>query len=474
MPPIISSPIDSPHWTAADAASILAVRMLRAATPSRETRLLAATIAVSVLVLLVLGRFRFPDGPSIGVEPVQSQPLARLASRAAFDDLSLAIGQLTSRVGPSLVVLRLSLVDHGTASGAVPLPQTVFVPGIRVRDDVAVARVPAGARVEGVVGAPGATSVVGHDPVRELALVRIPAQPAQVLGMREGTTPLPAPGYVAMASASQGGVALQPLFVGRSDAQADPRWDVPLVTLGPGIQADGGAPVFTLDGRLAGLTMPTDTGPGVVLVPSEALMTAVDEIFAGATVSSGDIGVATQPLDGRAARATGAPAGAVVSFVEDGGPALDQLWVGDVITAVNGQPILSPAALQQRVRRARPGTSLTLTVLRDGNYLSLPVKARALPTPTTSAAAPADTAASDLGLTLRAEAGQGAQVVRVRAGSAADVAGLAAGDLIHAVGRERTPSPSSVQQAWNALPGGGSVFLGVTRDGRPRAVVLGK
>ncbi len=444
--------------------------MIEVRRPSRETRLLIATIAVSVLVLLVLGRFRFPDGQQLGVEPVQTQPLARLASRAAFDDLSLAVGQLNSRVGPSLVVLRVSLEDGDPASQAL-MPRTLFVPGIRVRDDVAVTHLPADAHVEGVVGAPGAGSVVGHDPVRELALVQIPAQPAPVLTLREGASPLPAPGYVALASAAAGGVALQPVFVSRSDAQPDPRWDAPLLTLGPGARAEPGAPVFSLDGRLVGLTTSAASG-APLLIPSDALMAAVDQIFAGAITTTGDIGVEAQHLDARTARATGAAAGAVVALVEPDGPADGQLWIGDVVTAVNGQPVPGPESLRQRVARAQPGASLTLTVLRSGAYVSVPVVVRASPD-APGAAQPAAADARDLGLVLRAAPG-GAQVVRVRESSAAGLGGLLEGDLIHAVGREREPSPAQVQQAWDALAEGGSLFLGVERDGHPRVVVLGR
>ncbi len=439
--------------------------------PSRETRLLIATIAVSVLVLLVLGRFRFPDGQHLGAEPVQTQPLARLASRAAFDDLSLAVGQLGARVGPSLVVLRVSLED-GSPSAQPLMPRTLFVPGIRVRDDVAVAYLPAGARVEGVVGAPGAGSVVGHDPVRELALVQIPAQPAPVLTLREGSSPLPAPGYVALASAAAGGAALQPIFVSRSDAQSDPRWDSALLTLGPGARAEPGAPVFTLDGRLAGLTTSGSSAAAPLLIPSDALMAAVDQIFAGAIATTGDIGVEAQHLDGRTARATGATSGAVVAFVEPGGPADGQLWIGDVVTAVNGQPVPSPESLRLRVARAQPGASLTLTVLRGGAYVSVPVVVRAS-SRAESDARPAPADVRDLGLVLRAVPG-GSQVVRVRENSAAEAGGVIDGDVIHTVGRDREPSPARIQQVWDALPEGGSLFLGVERDGRPRVVVLGK
>ena len=57
---------------------------------------------------------------------------------------------------------------------------------------------------------------------------------------------------------------MRPVFVGRSDSIGDPRWDTPLLTMGRGAAADIGAPVFTLDGRLAGLLTSTDGEPALV------------------------------------------------------------------------------------------------------------------------------------------------------------------------------------------------------------------
>lgn len=447
--------------------------MARAGSPSRETRLLAATIAVSVLVLLVLGRFRFPTGADVGVDPVQTQPLARLASRAAFDDLSLAITQLNSRVSPSLVVLRLS-TPSGENGAGVPPPVTSFVPAIRVRDDIALTRLPRTARVEGIVGAPGAVSIVGADPVRELALVRIPSQPAQVLALREGAGPLTTPGYVAMASASRAGAALQPLFVGRSDVQPDPRWDAPLLTLGPGSRADAGAPVFTLDGRLAGLAISADEDGVMLLVPADQLMASVDQLLTGSTAATGDLGITTHRLDARLARITRAAAGAVVASVDTDGPGHDRLWVGDVITAVDGQPVSTPRALALRVARTAPGTSISLTVLRAGTYQTVPVVVgTTAQSPVAASVGPGRAAAeADLGLTLRAVTARGSEVVRVRPAGAAEMAGLQAGDLIIAVGRTRTPAPAQVTEAWDRLAPGGALFLAVERDGRAQALVV--
>ena len=119
---------------------------------SRETRLLAATIAVSVVVLLVLSRFRFPAVAGPDVDGAAAQPLARLAARAAFDDLSLAVRELTARVEASLLVIRTatrpasavevfsSLADVADAAGGTGRTRRL-VPALRLRDDSALVAV---------------------------------------------------------------------------------------------------------------------------------------------------------------------------------------------------------------------------------------------------------------------------------------------------------------------------------------------
>ena len=441
---------------------------------SREGRLLAATIAVSLVVLLVLSRFRFPEASADLREATAAQPLARLAARAAFDDLSLAVRELSGRVTGSLVVLRTTAPRAGTTPVRPGAPDgTRLLPALRVRDDVAAALVDDGALVEAVIGVPGAVSVIARDPVRGLTLVRVPSGPAPVLSIREGEQPLAAPGYVGVAEASPAGTSVRPVFVGRSDSVGDPRWDSPLLTVGRGAVTDIGAPLFTLDGRLAGLLTSTEGEPAVV--PAEVVMASVDRLLSAGPAPIGDIGVVTQPLDLLLATATGARTGAVVAAVSADGPAAAVFAPGDVITAINGQLVRSPDALRQRVGRAAPGTTLTFTFRRDGGFVSAPVTVRARPAETASAPVErAGVAETDrpLGLTLRAVAGRGSEAVRVQSGSIAEDAGLQAGDVVVALGRSRAPAPNAITEAFTALPKGRVMFLSVERGGQPRLVTL--
>src|SRR6478672_11624419 len=87
----------------------------------RDTRLLLAIVLISVALLWVLARIRFPERPSTPnpVPPV----LAQLAPSSAFDDIVAAVSRLQPRLAPALAP-----VDGATA--------------LRFREDLAVAVLP--------------------------------------------------------------------------------------------------------------------------------------------------------------------------------------------------------------------------------------------------------------------------------------------------------------------------------------------
>ena len=78
--------------------------------PGRETRLLLLTLGVSVVMLLVLARFRFPEERGVPTLPERppAAPLERLAARATYDELASIVGELERRIAPALVVLQLN------------------------------------------------------------------------------------------------------------------------------------------------------------------------------------------------------------------------------------------------------------------------------------------------------------------------------------------------------------------------------
>ena len=78
---------------------------------------------------------------------------------------------------------------------------------------------------------------------------------------------------------------------------------------------------------------------------------------------------------GGTANATGGQQGAQVENVANGSPAAGAgLQAGDVITAVDGTAVSSPADLARLVRSHQPGDQVTITYTRGGNSTDAPVQ----------------------------------------------------------------------------------------------------
>jgi hypothetical protein len=231
---------------------------------TRETRMLLIIITLSVAVLMLLARFRFPEETRVD-RATASAPLERLAARATYDELAGIIAELSRRIAPSVVVLRVEDDGHQR-----------FVPAVRVRPDLALAHVSGDSRILAAVGQAGTVEVAAFDPVRNLVLVRVP--PAeQVVRLARGEPLSQAPRYIAAVEGTRGGPTLRPFFLGRTDPLRDDRYG-DLLVLGGVLQASPGSLLFGLDGSFVGLCIMED---GFVAgIPGRALETAVAAMLA--------------------------------------------------------------------------------------------------------------------------------------------------------------------------------------------------
>jgi len=138
---------------------------------------------------------------------------------------------------------------------------------------------------------------------------------------------------------------------------------------------NSGGPLLNADGEVIGINTLVRTGPGAGLgfaIPINRAREIARQLIATGKVSHPMIGVGldgVKPGDG-----SGLSQGVRLMSVQPGSPAARAgLQQGDVIVAVAGQPIASPAQLVAAVERAGVGGSLPLTVNRAGRLLSVTV-----------------------------------------------------------------------------------------------------
>lgn len=233
---------------------------------SYETRLLLIVITLSVAVLLVLSRFRFPEGSPAAPAGATPLPLERLAARATYDELATIIAELGGRITPSVVVLRVEL------NGA-----QRFIPSLRIRPDLLLAHMPGDTRILSLVGSDAPPDVAAYDESRGLVLLRVAADPARVASLRGADPGTGTPRYVAAVEGTPAGAALRPLFLGRTASVSDERYQQGLIVLGGVLQATPGSLIFALDGSFVGLCI-MDEGYAAG-VPGIALEAAVERML---------------------------------------------------------------------------------------------------------------------------------------------------------------------------------------------------
>lgn len=403
---------------------------------SRETRLLLATIFISLAALWALARIRFPERP-VTTNPVPPL-LTQLNVPAGFEDLASAVSSLDARVLPSLAQVGSSM-------------------SLRVRDNVGAL----------LLAQPQETAqeftVIARDPASGLTLVTIPGAPAPPLIAADIGRP-ERPRYMIASDVSPGGPSLRPVFIGRFHPVSTPAWPGEIWALPARTAVSPGDFLFTTDAALVGLVIAH--GGARAVVPGATVLRAVDDLFANRGKTNGWLGVEVQTLPPAVAVPAGGVSGVMVAFVHPEGPAAGKLFVMDVIETLDGHAVASPAAWLVGVSRRVPGTTVVVRVRRGAEVheVSLTSSARLAQEPPLAA----------LGLTLRTLRRTGAEVTQVDDGSLAARAGLRAGDVITGIGDVRAPTAAQVTSAFESAPVDSVLLVAITRGNLHRVLALEK
>jgi serine protease Do len=141
------------------------------------------------------------------------------------------------------------------------------------------------------------------------------------------------------------------------------------VAVNPG---NSGGPLFNLQGEVVGINSQIYSGTGgyqglSFAIPIDVAVKVQRQLVEHGTVTRGRIGVGVQDLNQSLADSFGLskPEGALVNWVEKGGPA-DKAGVqpGDIILKLNDRPIATSADLSALVADLKPGSTARLEVLR--------------------------------------------------------------------------------------------------------------
>lgn len=237
---------------------------------------------------------------------------------------------------------------------------------------------------------------------------------------------------------------------------------------------NSGGALVTLDGELIGINTailgPNGGNIGIgFAIPSDMMSNIVNQLLEFGEVRRGVLGVRGDNLTQEVADALEldiAQGAFVAEVIEDSAAAKGGIESGDVITAVNGEPVKSFFDLAARIATIGAGQEVTITVMRDGEPRNLKVT---LDNEETSVVA-AELHPALTGVTFASNDGPGVRIAEVPEGSPAARLGLRADDVIVAVNRQPTNSIGDLREAIeNAGP---VVALNLLRGNAERYLVL--
>jgi len=262
---------------------------------------------------------------------------------------------------------------------------------------------------------------------------------------------------------------------------------------------NSGGPLLNLDGEVIGInTMIRGLNSGIAFaIPSNLAREITDRLMRdGKFVRSWlGIGIAALRDDERTqARLGGLSEGVVVNGIKTGGPAsraTPALLPSDVIVAVDGRKVASPAELRSIVTRKPPGSVVVLDVRREAETLRIKVSPEPFPEEPMALAvqsrpAPGDGEAEPsladlLGMEVEAlpaagakqsEVGTGVVVASVSPDGLASGNGVKAGDIITEVNHRPVGSPDELAEALSRGSLSRGLLLKLVRDGQSRMSVL--
>ncbi|MGZ5179166.1 MAG: DegQ family serine endoprotease [Ramlibacter sp.] len=342
---------------------------------------------------------------------------------------------------------------HGLGSGFIVSPDGLVLTNAHVVKDASEVTVKLTDRRE------FRAKVLGSDPKTDVAVLRIDAHNLPVVQLGDAKALRPGEWVAAIGSPFGFENTVTAGVVSAKGRSLPDDSGVPFiqtdVAVNPG---NSGGPLFNARGEVVGINSQIYSQSGgyqgvSFAIPIDVATRVQQQIVATGKVQHARLGVAVQEVNQAIADSfkLDKPEGALVASVQKGSPADKAgLQPGDVIRAVNGQPVVASGDLPAAIGLSKPGDKVQLKVVRQGKTLD--VTAALAATNDKVAAADEDKQGASqgrLGLALRPldrdeqrEVGAAGLVVEDVSGAAAR-AGVQPGDVVLAV--NGTPAKSVEQ-----------------------------
>ncbi|MCJ8507605.1 Do family serine endopeptidase [Rhizobium lemnae] len=244
-------------------------------------------------------------------------------------------------------------------------------------------------------------------------------------------------------------------------------------------RGNSGGPTFNQNGEVVGINTaifsPSGGSVGIAFaIPASTAKDVVADLMKSGKVERGWLGVQIQPVTQEIAESLGLAEakGALVVSPQNGSPgAKAGIKQGDVITAVNGEPIKDARDLAKKVAAIGPNKKVDVSIWRGGKAQSVEVTLGNLASDEASKAETqqsqqqaqpsSEKALANLGITVGpSDDGTGVAVTDVDPDSEAAAKGLKEGEKITAVNNQQVATAADITKA----------IAAARKDGRTRAL----
>lgn len=293
-------------------------------------------------------------------------------------------------------------------------------------------------------------TVIGNDPRADIALIQIemenlvalPWADSDVLRVGDFCVAIGNPFGLGQTVTSGIVSALDRSGLGIEDFEDFIQTDA---SINPG---NSGGALVDLNGKLIGINTaivgPSGGNVGIgFAIPSNMAVDIIEQLLEYGEVKRGELGIAAQPLTPELAKAFGVNSrfGVVIGRIRPDSPAEKAgLKVGDVITTIDGTPIRDVRGVKNRIGLVRLGQQLNMDIIRDGKAMSISAVIEELQ----------QSIKLFNGTELAQEVtGNGRRYIIIESiepGTAMDIAGLQAGDIILSVNKQYVETLTALEE----------------------------
>ena len=358
------------------------------AAPQRSNGWILPVAVVSALVAGVVGGL-LSGGLLVGLSSSDGGaggPLLPIDNSEPLDPGNTSVAAVASRVLPSTVQVRVANGEGGDAEGATGSGFVVDRRGHVITNNHVVEVAEDGAEID-IVDASGrerSATIVGRSPVYDIAVLEVkdpgglrPAALGSSRKMVVGETVVAIGSPLGLSSTVTSGIVSaldRPVSVGVDDESSYINAVQTDAAINPG---NSGGPLVNLRGQVVGVNSAiATTGGGFggqggnigvgFAIPMEQVRFTAQQIL--------ETGEAEYPVIGASVQSSKGRPGADIFKVDSGTPAEEAgLRKGDRVVAIEDAFVSDANSLIVKIRSRRPGQTVTLTVVRDGDQQDIEV-----------------------------------------------------------------------------------------------------